>query len=147
MTLPMDIFVPDPSVVEDTDVEVALQSLNQWQLAMRRFLRHRMALIGLTVFCAIVLIAIIGPMIAPYDPIKIPGAKVQGGDAPSLAHLFGTDDAGRDVYTNIVNGAHVSLAVGFFATVIAGFIGIIVGAISGAVGGFWDNFLMRIVDV
>jgi ABC-type dipeptide/oligopeptide/nickel transport system permease subunit len=136
-----------PSAFEDADVEVALESLNQWQLAMKRFLRHRMALVGLAVFCAIVLIAIIGPIIAPYNPIDIPGAKEQGGDAPSLAHLFGTDDAGRDVYTNIVNGAHVSLAVGFFATVIAGFIGVLVGSISGAAGGFWDNLLMRIVDV
>jgi ABC-type dipeptide/oligopeptide/nickel transport system permease subunit len=136
-----------PGAFEEADVEVALESLNQWQLATKRFLRHRMALIGLAVFCGIVLMAIIGPIIAPYNPIDIPGAKEQGGDAPSLAHLFGTDDAGRDVYTNIVNGAHVSLAVGFFATVIAGFIGVLVGAIAGAAGGFWDNLLMRVVDV
>src|ERR1035437_6016033 len=142
-----DLPASGPSAIEDADVEVALESLNQWQLATKRFLRHRMALIGLAVFCAIVLIAIIGPIIAPYDPIKIPGAKLQGGDAPSFAHLFGTDDAGRDVYTNIVNGAHISLAVGFFATVIAGIIGILVGAIAGAAGGFLDNLLMRIVDV
>ena len=142
-----DFPASGPSAFEDADVEVALESLNQWQLAMKRFLRHRMALVGLAVFCGIVLIAIIGPIIAPYNPIDIPGAKEQGGDAPSLAHLFGTDDAGRDVFTNIINGAHVSLAVGFFATVIAGFIGVLVGSISGAAGGFWDNLLMRIVDV
>ena len=142
-----DFPASGPGAFEEADVEVALESLNQWQLATKRFLRHRMALIGFAVFCGIVLIAIIGPIIAPYNPIDIPGAKVQGGDGPSLAHLFGTDDAGRDVYTNIVNGAHVSLAVGFFATVIAGIIGVLVGAIAGAAGGFWDNLLMRIVDV
>ena len=138
---------PEESVPEAVDVEVALESLNQWQLATRRFLRHRMALIGLAILLIIVVIAIVGPIIAPYNPIDIPNAKHEGGDAPSLAHLFGTDSAGRDVYTNVVNGAHISLAIGFFSTVIAGIVGVIVGSIAGALGGFWDNFLMRVVDV
>ena len=110
-------------------------------------MRHRMALIGLGMFCFIVLVAIIGPIVAPYNPIDIPGAMHQGGDGPSFTHPMGTDDAGRDVYTMVVNGAHISLAVGFFATLIAGFIGIIVGSISGAAGGVVDNLLMRLVDV
>lgn len=129
------------------DVEVALVSLNQWQLALKQFLRHRMALFGLAVLTAIILIAVLGPIVAPYNPIDIPGAKEQGGDPPTLTHLFGTDDAGRDVFTNVVNGAHVSLAVGLFATLIAGFIGVIIGSISGAAGGTVDNLLMRLVDV
>jgi peptide/nickel transport system permease protein len=129
------------------DVEVALESLNQWQLAVKRFLRHRMALVGLAVFSFMVLVAILGPIVAPYNPIDIPGATTQGGDGLSFKHPFGTDDAGRDVYTMIINGAHISMAVGFFATVIAGIVGIIVGAIAGAAGGFVDNLLMRAVDV
>ncbi|MGD0862689.1 MAG: ABC transporter permease [Candidatus Limnocylindrales bacterium] len=137
----------EPAPREGVDVEVSLESLNQWQLALRRFLRHKMALVGLTVFSAIVLIAIIGPIVAPYNPLNIPGATRMGGDPPSLQHLFGTDDAGRDVYTNVVNGAHISLAIGLFSTLIAGIVGIIVGAIAGAAGGFTDNFLMRVVDV
>ena len=136
-----------PGLQGIADVEVSLESLNQWQLALKRFLRHKMALVGLAVFSAIILIAIIGPLVAPYNPIDIPGAREQGGDAPSLQHLFGTDDAGRDVFTNVVNGAHISLAVGLFSTLIAGFIGIIVGSLAGAAGGFTDNLLMRIVDV
>jgi len=136
-----------PGVSETADVEVALESLNQWQLATKRFLHHRMAIIGLMALGAIVLIAIFGPLVAPYDPLAIPGAHHQGGDGPNLSHLFGTDDAGRDVFTNIVNGAHISLAVGFFSTVIAGIIGVIVGAVAGAAGGFVDNLLMRVVDV
>jgi ABC-type dipeptide/oligopeptide/nickel transport system permease subunit len=142
-------MTPNPEHMEPelVDVEVALESLNQWQLATRRFLRHRMALIGLAVLLIIVVIAIIGPIIAPYNPIDIPNAKHEGGDAPNFAHLFGTDSAGRDVFTNVVNGAHISLAIGFFSTVIAGVVGVIVGSIAGALGGFWDNFLMRVVDV
>jgi peptide/nickel transport system permease protein len=137
----------EAGLLEIADVEVALESLSQWQLALKRFLRHRMALVGLAVFTAIILIAIIGPIVAPYNPLDIPGAKETGGDGPSLKHLFGTDDAGRDVFTNIINGAHVSLAVGLFATLIAGFVGIIVGSLAGAAGGFTDNLLMRLVDV
>lgn len=135
--------------VEDVraDVEVALESLNQWQLARKRFLRHKMALVGLAMFGFIVLVAIIGPIVAPYDPIDIPGAHVQGGDPPTLTHPFGTDDAGRDVYTMVVNGAHISLAVSFFATVIAGIVGVAIGAIAGAAGGLVDNLLMRLVDL
>jgi ABC-type dipeptide/oligopeptide/nickel transport system permease subunit len=136
-----------PGPERSDDVEVALKSLGQWQLAWKRFLRHRMALVGLAVFSAIALIAIIGPIVAPYNPIDIPGAKEQGGDPPTLQHIFGTDDAGRDVFTNIINGAHISLAVGLFSTLIAGVIGVIVGALAGAAGGFTDNVLMRIVDV
>ena len=142
-----DLPVTVTDLGEAADVEVALESLNQWQLALRRFLRHRMALVGLAVFSMIVLIAIVGPIVAPYNPIDIPGASRQGGDPPTLKHLFGTDDAGRDVFTNIVNGAHISLAVGFFATLIAGVVGIIVGSIAGAAGGLVDNLLMRVVDV
>lgn len=155
MTLPIQSSVAaetgnpsiEPGPQEGVDVEVSLESLSQWQLALRRFLRHRMALVGLAVFSSIILIAIIGPIVAPYNPLDIPGASRQGGDPPSLQHLFGTDDAGRDVFTNVINGAHISLAVGLFSTLIAGIIGVIVGAIAGAAGGFTDNLLMRIVDV
>jgi peptide/nickel transport system permease protein/oligopeptide transport system permease protein len=150
-SLPIPVSSATPSLIDGpelpVDVEVALESLNQWQLAVKRFMRHRMALIGLAMFCFIVLVAIIGPIVAPYNPIDIPGAVHQGGDGPSFTHPMGTDDAGRDVYTMVVNGAHISLAVGFFATLIAGIIGIIVGSISGAAGGFVDNLLMRLVDV
>jgi ABC-type dipeptide/oligopeptide/nickel transport system permease subunit len=131
----------------DSDVEVALESLNQWQLAWKRFLRHKMALVGLGIFSAIILIAIIGPIVAPYNPIDIPGAKEQGGDPPTLKHLFGTDDAGRDVFTNVVNGAHVSLTISLFATLIAGFLGVVLGSLAGAAGGALDNIIMRVVDV
>ena len=145
-----DLLAPGEAVVveeEQADVEVARESLNQWQLAIKRFKRHRMAIVGLFMFSFIVLVAIVGPIVAPYNPIDIPGAKHQGGDGPSFTHPFGTDMAGRDVYTMVVNGAHISLAVGFFATLIAGVIGVIVGSIAGAAGGFVDNLLMRIVDV
>jgi len=132
--------------VATADVEVALESLSQWQLAWRRFKRHRMALIGLGIFAFMVVVAIVGPIILPYDPLNIPGAKLPGGDAPSLAHIFGTDAQGRDVFTMVVNGARISVAIGGFSMLIAGLVGVTLGSISGYFGGWIDNVIMRVVD-
>lgn len=135
-----------PEDVAAADVEVALESLGQWQLAWRRFKRHRMALIGLGVFGFMVAVAILGPIVDPYDPLVIPGATIPGGEGPSLAHLFGTDDNGRDVLTMVINGSRISVAIGVSSMLIAGFVGIVVGAVAGYVGGWVDNLLMRVVD-
>jgi len=129
------------------DVEVALESLSQWQLAWRRFKRHKMALMGLGIFGVMVGIAILGPIVMPYNPLDIPGSPVPGGTGPSLQHLFGTDSTGRDVFTMVLNGARISVAIGFFSMTIAGLTGVVVGAVSGFAGGLVDNVLMRLVDV
>jgi ABC-type dipeptide/oligopeptide/nickel transport system permease subunit len=128
------------------DVEVALESLGQWELAWRRFKKHRMALMGLGIFSFMVVVAILGPILAPYDPLVIPGATNPGGDPPTLAHPFGTDAQGRDVFTMVINGARISVAIGAFSMIIAGVVGTVVGAVSGFFGGRLDNALMRIVD-
>jgi ABC-type dipeptide/oligopeptide/nickel transport system permease subunit len=136
-----------PADVAAADVEVALESLGQWQLAWRRFRRHRMALLGATVFGIMVLVAIFGPILMPYDPTNIPGAHRPGGDAPTLAHIFGTDSAGRDVFVMVVNGARISVTIGATSMLIAGLVGVAVGVVAGFFGGWVDNLLMRIVDV
>ncbi len=132
------------------DYEVGLESLSQWQLAWRKFKRHRLALIGLGILTALVLIAIIGPIVMPYsfDRIPIPDQIVYKGRAPSLAHPFGeTGGLQRDVLLLVVNGAKFSLLIGFSSMAIGVIIGTIVGAVAGYVGGIVDNVLMRIVDV
>jgi ABC-type dipeptide/oligopeptide/nickel transport system permease subunit len=132
------------------DFEVSLESLNQWQLAWRRFKRHRLALIGTVVLAIVILIAIIAPILWPYDAIKIPGAKHDGGDPPSfqpLSQLFGTDFGGRSVLQQVLVGARISVAVGIFTMLIATTIGTTVGAISGYFGGRIEGLLMRLVDL
>jgi len=129
------------------DVEVSLESLSQWQLAWRRFKLHKLAMVGIGIFGVMLLVAIIGPFINPYDPLKIPNALRPGGDPPSLAHIFGTDNVGRDVFSMVINGAHISLMIGVFSMLVAGIVGVIVGAVAGYMGGTVDNILMRIVDV
>lgn len=135
-----------PADVAAADVEVALESLSQWQLAWRRFKRHRMALIGLGFLAFAIAVAIIGPIVWPYNPLYIPGSPNPGGDPPSLAHLFGTDNNGRDVLQMVVNGARISMTIGITSMLIAGFVGVTIGTVAGYFGGWVDNVLMRVVD-
>jgi len=94
---------------------------------------------------AIFIIAVFASFISPYDPYKIDVYHVL--EPPSKAHLFGTDELGRDVCSRIIYGARVSLKVGFLAMGIAIFIGTLLGAIAGYYGKWVDTIIMRIVDV
>jgi peptide/nickel transport system permease protein len=138
------------------DFEVSLVSLNQWQIAWRRFRRHKLAVFGAILFLTIVVIAIVGPFIVPYDFRVIPkplalcanGMKATYGCPPSAEHFMGTTARlQRDVLALVVNGARISLAIGVGASVAAAIIGAIVGGLAGYFGGWVDNILMRIVDI
>ena len=147
----------DPAAA-GSDFEVNLVSLNQWQIAWRRFRRHRLAVFGSLLFLTICAIAILGPFIIPFnfyevpDPIShCPGAPTSlgsNGCPPSLEHPFGTTGGlGRDVLSVVVNGARLSLIIGLGASIFSAIIGAIVGGVAGFFGGWLDNLLMRAVDV
>lgn len=132
------------------DYEVSLQSLSQWEIAWRKFRRHRLALFGLVMLAILVTTAVVGPFFIPFDfaTVAKPDQVVFAGRPPSLAHLFGeTGGLQRDVFLLVVNGARTSLFIGFSSMAIGVLIGTIVGALAGYLGGFIDNFLMRVVDV
>jgi peptide/nickel transport system permease protein len=132
------------------DYEVQLESLNQWQLAWRKFRKHRLALVGLGILIVLIVAAILGPILSPFvfNQIPKPDKAVYAGRPPSLAHLFGeTGGLQRDVLQLVVNGARTSLVIGFTSMGIGVLIGTIVGSVAGYLGGFVDNVLMRIVDV
>ena len=140
------------------DFEVSLVSLNQWQIAWRRFRRHKLAVFGSILFLTICAIAVVGPFIVPFNFYELPApiAHCPGdpkslgsnGCPPSLEHPFGTTGGlGRDVLTVVVNGARLSLIIGVGASVFAAIIGAIVGGLAGYFGGWLDNLLMRVVDV
>jgi ABC-type dipeptide/oligopeptide/nickel transport system permease subunit len=130
------------------DFEVALESLNQWQLAWRRFKRHRMALLGTVTFGFMILLAIFGPIIWPYNPLGVrsdlPGTQ---GFSPAQMFPFGSDGAGRSVWVLVANGARLSILIGLSTMFISVTIGTVVGAIAGYFGGRLDGFLMRLVDL
>ena len=135
--------------VATPDYDVQLESLSQWQIAWRRFRRHRMALLGSFMFFGVVLIGIVGPFFLHYNfyEIPLPDKIVHAGRPPSLAHPFGeTGSLQWDVLTLVVNGIRYSLLIGVIASAVGTIIGTIVGGIAGYFGGFTDTLLMRIVD-
>src|SRR5688572_4484548 len=103
----------------------------------RAFARHRLALMGAFVILALAFIAIFAPIIAPYDPNEID--LFATAQAPSRAHLLGTDDIGRDVLSRIIYGTRVSLSVGLVSVTIYVLIGTVLGSISGYFGGWVDS--------
>jgi peptide/nickel transport system permease protein len=132
------------------DYEVGLESLGQWQIAARKFRRHRLAMVGLFMLAGLVLTAIIAPFFLPFDfnVVPQPDIVVPAGRPPSPGHIFGeTGGLQRDVFELVVNGARTSLFVGFSSMAIGVVLGTIVGTIAGFFGGWADNLLMRVVDV
>lgn len=107
-----------------------------------------MGMVGVIMLFLAIFVAVLAPMLAPYDPYA--PTRVTIDDiyaAPGPAHLLGTDDAGKDVLSNFIYGARVSLIVGFFASFIAIFIGGTIGILAGFYGGKLENALMRFTDI
>jgi peptide/nickel transport system permease protein len=114
----------------------------------RDFKRQRMGLVGLAMLLAAITVAVFAPLFAPYDPAESIRVTIDNIYAPpSAEHWLGTDDAGKDVLTNLIYGARVSLTVGFFASFITLFIGGTVGIVAGFYGGRIENLLMRLTDI
>jgi peptide/nickel transport system permease protein len=115
-------------------------------LAWQRFLRKRWPVIALCFILFEVLIAILAPVLAPYDPVNgVDFAAYYS--APTMKHLMGTDDLGRDVLSRIIYGTRVSYAVGVLSQVLVTLIGLPLGAIAGLIGRWVDYVLMRVIDV
>lgn len=137
---------------------------------VKRLLKNKVATISFIVIVIIVLASIILPMVWPYQydaqlgvsfgkpvdssynnlaPFKYGATEQKRIDAGEkiFPHIFGTDSAGRDYFIRVVYGTRISLAVGFFASIIVLIIGLVVGSISGYIGGKVDLIIMRIVDI
>jgi peptide/nickel transport system permease protein len=111
----------------------------------RVFARNRLALAGLAIVAALVLVALLADVIAPAGPTV--GSLDQRLLPPSAAHWFGTDDQGRDILARIVHGTRITLMVVLLVAVLAAPIGLLVGTVSGYLGGRTDAVLMRITDI
>ncbi len=113
--------------------------------AWDRFKKNKLALFGLIFLTILILGAILVPMLSPYN---YESQDILNRNAlPSLAHPFGTDKLGRDIFVRVMYGARISLAVGFSTAAINLVIGIVYGGISGYIGGRVDMVMMRIIDV
>jgi peptide/nickel transport system permease protein len=111
----------------------------------KRFKKNKIALAGSCVVILLFVVSIFAPVIAPYDPDEINLKLVLS--PPSVGHLCGTDQLGRDVFSRMIWGSRISLKVGFVATGIAILIGAILGAVAGYYGRWTDAVIMRFVDI
>jgi ABC-type dipeptide/oligopeptide/nickel transport system permease subunit len=142
-----DIERPMPAAFIDTTVEAGLevQARSQWSYARSRFLRHRLAMAGLIGLIIVFGAGILANYVAPYSFEQIDLNNVLA--PPSSAHLFGTDEIGRDFFSRTIYGIRTSEEVGVFVAFVSSIIGLIVGAIAGYYGGWLDNLLMRVTDL
>jgi len=117
-----------------------------WSEGWQRFRKRPLAVAGAVIVLALYAIAILAPVLTPYDPVAhgdIPGERYMG---PSADHPFGTDKFGRDVLTRVLYGSRVSLSISFLAVTLSVVLGALVGSIAGYFGGVLDAVIMRIVD-
>ena len=112
--------------------------------ALTRFFRHKLAVFGLVVVLAFVLVALLAPLIAPYDPLQTSWSRIR--KPPSAEHWFGTDENGRDVLSRVIWGARASLMAGVISVLGALFIGVPLGLLAGLIGGWVDGLISRVAD-
>ena len=115
------------------------------RLIWRRFRRHRLALGSSVLLTAITLMAIFAKVVAPYNPAYIDPLVFD--EAPTPAHLLGTDRVGRDILSRLIFGGQISLSVGVVAVSIYMVIGILLGSLAGYYGGWVDIVITRVIDV
>jgi peptide/nickel transport system permease protein len=114
------------------------------RIVWRQFRRHPAALFSITVLGIIIVVSVLAPLIAPYDPYALNPADRFA--PPSPEHLFGTDKQGRDVFSRILYGGRITLLVGFLAMAVSLLLGTVFGAVAGFSRGWLDGFLMRATD-
>lgn len=118
---------------------------NQMKEIWRRFRKSKTAMLGLCLLIFVLCIAIFADVITPYENAISQSANRL--DGPSAAHIFGTDELGRDLFARIVHGSRYSLLIGVSTSVLALVIGGLLGAIAAYYGGWVDNIIMRLTDV
>jgi len=116
-----------------------------WLDALCRLRRQPLSIFSGILVTILILTAIFGPLLAPYDPNAIDMANRFA--PPSLEHPFGTDDFGRDIFSRVMVGARVSLMVGIIAVGLSASVGSFLGVLAGYTGRFTDEVIMRVMDI
>jgi ABC-type dipeptide/oligopeptide/nickel transport system permease subunit len=135
------------------------KSESPWMTALRRLFRQRSGVAGLAILLFLILIAVLAPLIAPFEPNQTligledikkrtgPCIHLLGCSADEPQHLMGVDGNVRDEFSRIVYGARISLFVGFVTIGAAIVVGTLLGSLAGYIGGWIDNIIMRVMDV
>ena len=152
----------DLSTISDTN-EQSLRSVSLWNITMRRLVRRKSAILGMIILGILIVIALTAQWIAPYDPLKSmldiknysgtvqkrlpPCIHAFGCPEDQPQHVLGLDGNIRDEFSRLLYGARLSLMIGFSTVTFAIIIGTVLGALSGYLGGWVDNTIMRVMDV
>ncbi|QGZ36089.1 ABC transporter permease [Stappia indica] len=118
--------------------------------SFRLLMEDNFAVVGVAILAIFILLAIIGPWLAPYEPFKAmmtETGRLNRLSPPNATHLLGTTAFGNDVLSQFLHGFRVALIVGLVAAVAVGFISTVFGVLSGYFGGYVDDFLMRLTDI
>ena len=169
MQVDLDSFIP--ATDEEKEYIVTMRpSSTFFQDGVKRFMKNKVAVVSLIIIVIITLSSILIPMFWPYSYDQMLGVQTGRPVDPSFKnlepfeygrseiaameagekvfpHVFGTDASGRDYFIRVVYGTRISLAVGFFASIIVLIIGLLIGSIAGYAGGAVDLIIMRIVDI
>lgn len=130
---------------QEVSGEEELRRTNQFKETVKRLFKNKGAVVGLIVIILLFIMLIFAEQIAPYDYTEQDYSCTY--QKPSLQHLMGTDELGRDVLSRIIVGSRLSMRMGLCSVAIAATIGIIFGSIAGYYGGAVDNVLMRFLDI
>lgn len=117
----------------------------QFSLVMKRLMKNKLAMAGLFITLLLFLLALLSPLIMPYGYDEL--NMIDRFASPSLSHLCGADEMGRDIFSRLLYGARWSLALGFLATIISTIIGMVIGSVVGYFGGTVDTVIMRLIDI
>jgi ABC-type dipeptide/oligopeptide/nickel transport system permease subunit len=142
-----EILAPVGTVDSTVEAGLELKARSQWSYARSRFLRHRLALIGLFGLVIIFGAGIFANYIAPYSYSELDLSIFLHAPTSVGHHFFGTDAIGRDLFSRVIFGIRTSLEVGVFVAFVSTIVGLFVGAVAGYYGGVLDNLLMRITDL
>ena len=119
--------------------------LSAGQIARKKFLQNKMAVLGLIIIIIFVIMSVFAPLFTDLDPNQTDLLNIRA--CPSQEHVLGTDDLGRDIFTRILYGGRISIAVGVISMALQLLIGVVVGTLAGYFGGLVDKIVMRIVDI
>ncbi|MGZ6347145.1 MAG: ABC transporter permease [Anaerolineales bacterium] len=135
--------------IKELDAQPTLSPIHNRKvtsIVLRKLFKKRSAQVGFAIIFVLLVCAIFGRWITPYDPFRITSSEVRL-SPPSLQHIFGTDEQGRDLFSRIIYGARYTVMVMLVTTSVASIIGLAVALPSAYYGGWFDTLMMRIMDV
>jgi ABC-type dipeptide/oligopeptide/nickel transport system permease subunit len=144
--VPQQVEAPPATTPTTVEREFTIKSRSQTQQALRRFLHNRLAVGALVVYIVMLVLAFVGPVFYSYDFTYQDSNSLSAGPGTN-GHLLGTDSVGRDLLLLMMRGIQRSTFISIVFVVVAGTLGVLIGAVAGYFGRYIDNVLMRVVDI